>query len=210
MPKYAIIDTETNGLPIYKKPDGSPMPADDECQPRLAQLALILTDEDFNIESKFDGYVRPNGWAMTPEATEKNGLTDEFLNEHGKPVEEVLGAYQNAIQEGRIIVAFNAQMDCKIMRGELRRSGLDDLFEQTPNICVMRGAAGRGMRPDGKKTWPKLEHCVAFLKIESGAPHKADNDAEAARQLAMYLRKFGALPEPAVHLAANHPSREEV
>lgn len=208
MPEYAIIDTEGSGLFKYKDADGKPVPADAEGQPRLAQLAIIYTDENFEIQRVYDGYVRPDGWKMEPDAAAINGLTDEFLNKHGMPVVEVLNEYQNAIAAGRVVVAFNAQHDTKQLRGELRRAGLDDMFEETRNICVMRGSAGCGMRPDGKKTWPKLEHIAAFLAVDNAHPHKALNDAEIAWRAAAYLRSIDRLPEPAIHRAKNHPNEE--
>jgi len=194
---YAVIDTEGSGTFDFTQD------ADADGQPRLAQLALLRCDADFNVLSSYAGYVRPDGWTMDPAATAVNGLTDEFLNEHGKPVTEVLSEYQNAIEEGLIVVAFNAQHDCKQLRGELRRAEMDDMFERTRNICVMRGSAGCGMRPDGKKGWPKLEHVRAFLGLNTEGAHKADRDAEDARRCAQHLKSIDRLPEAAVHYAKN-------
>lgn len=130
--KHLIIDTETSGLFDFK------LAADDPSQPRLAHLAMIYADEEFNVEAVEDFYVRPDGWKMEPDATAVNGLTDEFLAEHGVGIAEVLQAYSLPVVKGRAVIAFNAQFDCKVMRGEFRRAGLPDLFEQTNNVCVMR------------------------------------------------------------------------
>src|SRR5260370_42213362 len=99
----AVIDTETNALPDFKRS------ADAEGQPRLAQLSMILLDITGQVEADHNWYVKPDGWSMSPEVTAINGLTDEFLHEHGFPVVEVLEAYSQTIREGRFIVAFNAQ-----------------------------------------------------------------------------------------------------
>src|SRR5688500_16357303 len=81
---WTVIDTEGSGLFQFDKP------ADAEGQPRLAQLCMIDVNDELEIESEINFYVRPDGWMMDPKATEVNGLTDDFLNEHGRPITEVL------------------------------------------------------------------------------------------------------------------------
>lgn len=193
--KYAVIDTEGSGLFDFTKP------ADAEGQPRLAELGMILLRDDLTVEEEYRGLVKPDGWTMTEGATAVNGLTTEYLTEHGKPVVEVLQVYSQAIKEGYAIVAFNAQHDCKTMRAELRRAGLPDLFEETKNICVMRQAKGVIPRPDGKKSWPKLEHCRAFLGLSHDGAHGAGADAAAALAVFRYLHSQGVDLTPDVHYA---------
>jgi DNA polymerase III subunit epsilon len=149
--------------------------------------------------------VRPDGWSMTPGATAVNGLTDEILAEKGVPVTEVLAAYSEAISEGRAVVAFNAQHDCKTMRAELRRAGMPDLFEQTQNFCAMRKAAGVIPKAGGKKGWPKLSEACAFLKIEQPDAHTALADARSAATIFRYLREQGVDITPEVHYAKKTP-----
>lgn len=128
MTGFIVIDTESNGLFDFSKP------ADAEGQPRMAELAMIFLNEEMEIEREYQGYVKPDGWEMTPEASAINGLTTEFLIENGKPVKEVLQIYADAIKESRAVVAFNAQHDTKICRAEFRLSGMPDLFTETPNV----------------------------------------------------------------------------
>lgn len=199
---YAIVDTETNGLFDFK------LPADAEGQARLAHLAAIIVDDDLVEQRTIDLYVRPDGWSMSAEAEAINGLTDEFLTLQGKPVASVLEAYGRLIDDGHVIVAFNAQFDCKVMRGEMRRAGIDDRFERTRNVCVMRGATdvcalpsprGRGFK------FPKLAEACAHFGIEQVEEHRAMADARAAFEIFKHLRRLGACPEPAVHYAKNRP-----
>lgn len=207
--KFAIVDTETSGLPIYKDADGVPIPADDPRQPRLASFAMCLVTGDGEVERQVDFYVKPNGWKMTAEATAANGLTDEYLHEHGKDVREALDAYSEAVQAGYAIAAFGAQFDCKIMRGELRRAGMPDLFEETPNVCLMRASMGLGIvKANGKKGWPGLADVCRHFKIELVGQHQAEVDARAAVAIFLKLRELGKLPEPSIHYAKNHPSKE--
>lgn len=142
---------------------------------------------------------------MTEGATKVNGLTDEFLNEHGIPVIEALNEYSSAIDNGRIMVAFNSQHDAKQLRAELRRAGMDDKFERAPNICVMRAMTNickippKGNR--GGYKWPALSEALLFIGEEQLGDHSAANDARGALALLRYLKKTGNLPEGAVHYA---------
>src|SRR5689334_16678932 len=142
-----VIDVENTGKFDFKRS------ADAEGQPRMAQLAMILIDDEGLVEGERNFYIRPDGWTMDPEATAINGLTDDFLHTHGVPVAVALEAYSAMVRAGRFVVAFNAQFDVKQVRGELRRAGMPDLFEETRNICVMRKANGIILKEGGKKGW---------------------------------------------------------
>ena len=195
---YLVIDTETNGIFDYK------LPADDPAQPRLAHLATILLDEHGAETARRDFYILPDGWKMTPEASAVNGLTDEFLMEHGVGVEYALGYYSGLIDEGFSVVAFNAQFDCKTMRGELRRAEMPDLFEKTKNICVMRPMMKLcGLKQANGKTprWPKLGEALAYFGHKQEGAHQAINDAEGAAILFRELRARNLLPDASVHYA---------
>lgn len=203
MSKYLVIDTETTGLFNFK------LPADSEGQPRLAHLAMIEADENGLEIDRTDIYVKPNGWNMTPGASAVNGLTDEFLDEVGSPIEIALEAYSRKILSGQIVVAYNAQYDLKVMRGEFRRAGMPDLFEETPNICVMRPmtkickiprANGYGFK------FPNLTEALAHFGETLDGAHQAMNDAEGALKVMRGLMDLGELPQAAVHYAKEEPT----
>lgn len=204
--KYSIIDTESSGLFDFKQP------ADAPGQPRLATLGIVAFDLDetgsLNDLREFEFMVKPDGWALTEEAARVNGLTNEILAEKGEPVVGVLSTYCNFIDLGYVVGAYNAQFDTKIMRGELRRSGLDDRFTRTPNVCLMRACtnvckvpakSGRGFK------WPTLAEACKFFGIEQPAAHSAIGDARSAVSILRELVKRGALPNPEVHFAKERP-----
>ena len=205
MTKYLVIDTETSGLFDFSKP------ADAEGQPRMASCALIYLDEELAIESSNYFLIAPEGWELNPEseAAKVNGLTMERLLADGVPVKHVLDIYSNDIAEGRVIVAFNAQYDTKVMRAELRSAGMPDLFAETPNICVMRGLVDICKIPKAKGGGYKLPKLTeAYLKLfgrEFDGAHNALNDANACAALFRKMADFGPLPEATVHYAKNRP-----
>lgn len=191
---FLIIDTETSGLFNFKDP------ADAPGQPRMASFAGLAVNDPDDEPEVFERYIRPDGWQMDPKAGAVNGLTDEFLAANGVPVAEVLDEYVRRIEAGYVIVAFNAQFDLKMMRAELRRAGRDDLFERTPNICVMRPLTDVLQLPGrfGFK-WPNLAEACAHYGITNAKAHDAVGDAWAALEVMRNLRRDGLLPEAKVH-----------
>lgn len=203
---YMVIDCETNGLPVYRR-HGEIVPADHPSQPRLASLAIILLDHELLIESERLFFIRPEGWSMTQEATEVNGLTDAHLYQDGIPILDVLGPYLDTIDSGRVVVAHNARNDLKVMRGEARRAGLDDRFEKTLNICTMMASTPIvGLkRKNGAPKWPTLEEADVFFFGRGciNAYHNALFDARATLGIFRKLKELNALPEPKIFYAKN-------
>lgn len=202
--KYAVIDTEGNGLFDFKKP------ADDPSQPRLASLGVVLLDDKLETIGEMELLVKPDGWKMTPDSTRVNGLTDEHLAANGQPIGAVLDVYAALIEQGYAIAAYGAQHDCKTMRGEFRRLGRDDLFEKTVNVCLMRALQPLKIpKASGKGGWPKLEDACRFfgIEVETEGAHSALGGAQRAAKVLVALAKRGALPEPIVHRAKNEPAK---
>lgn len=201
VPKYAVIDTESSGLFDFYKP------ADAEGQPRMASLAIIILvphNDSFRTESASEYLIKPEGWEMQPAATAVNGLTTEHLLEKGVDLRLALSHYSSLVKAGYVIAAYNAQFDCKVMRGELRRAGMPDLFETTPNICLMRACTNVCRVPNKSETgykFPKLSEACAFFKIVQEGAHSAMGDTKAAVKILKALHKANLLPEPAVHFA---------
>lgn len=209
--KFAILDAETNGLPDYKKP------ADDPCQPRLAALGVIMVEvkeaigviqaPEIVVQAEHEFLVKPDGWMMEAGASAINGLTTERLLAEGIDLRDVLRKYTTLIEAGYVVVAYGAQHDCKILRGELRRCGLPDHFEETPNICLMRCAQPLKVpKANGKGGWPQLDDVLRFVGAEpEPKPHGALVGARCALAVFTDFKKRGVLLAPAVHYAKNRP-----
>jgi DNA polymerase III subunit epsilon len=200
--RYVVIDTEGSGLFDFKQP------ADAPGQPRLAELTMLFVAPDLTIEREYHAYVRPDGWEMSPGATAVNKLTTEFLRENGIPVKDVLVEYQRTIvNEARVVVAHNAQHDLKQIRAELRRAGLDDLFQITRNICTMRGLTDVCRIPPnsgrGGYKFPKLSEALVYFHFDDLGDHTATGDAHGCLQLFRKMYELGILPEARVHFAKN-------
>lgn len=216
-PTYLVFDTETSGLPPRAPRGCPPIPADDPRQPRMASFAAIIADELGREIDRQKFYVRPEGWTMaefderarhegkTP-ASAINGLTDDFLNSVGVPVYDILSFYSEQITSGLIVVAFNAIFDTKIMRGELRRAGMPDLFEQTRNICMMKAQdayAERGLCMSSPG-FVKLAVACEFHGVTLDNAHDAMADTKATQELLAIAIADGLLPAPTVTYSKHH------
>lgn len=198
--RWIALDTETSDLPDW---DAS---ADDADQPRLAAISMIFLDADIQPLESYDAYVEPDGWEVSPGAFERNGLTTEFLQIHGTPILDVLDVYEAALTQVGVLAAYNARFDAKVMRGELRRAGRDDHFEQTKQTCLMRGMGAFNKSEGRSGRWPSLDAALAQIGYQrEGKAHTASSDARAAVAVLRFLHERGAVLEPQVHYAKQKP-----
>jgi len=189
--KYLVIDTETTGLFDFKKP------ADEAGQPRLANVHFIYADENGALVEAKDYIVKPDDtWTdedfKNLERPENpNPLTKSILEEKGVPIADILKEYTEAIKDKMLIlVAHNANFDTKVMRAELRRAEMDDLYGQTAKVCTMLVMTKicKIQGPRGYK-WPKLAEALEYIGEKLENAHSADADTEGARKLLAWLLK---------------------
>lgn len=194
--KTLIIDTESTGLFDYRKR------ADEEGQPRIAQIAMLLVEasddwascETITEESHF---IRPDGWEMPADLAEKlgHGITQEKLLSDGISIAEALDEYTHLFDQAELIAGFNVEYDLKLVRGELRRLGRPDRYAERPVFCAMRAATSLCALPKKKGSgfkFPKLGEAVEIL---CGGPiigaHDAAHDAQSSLSVILALRNRG-------------------
>jgi DNA polymerase-3 subunit epsilon len=225
--RYVVVDTETTGLirQYNFRSDGTKFTArsDEPGQPRMAEFAAVIVDGNFNVLDGYQQYIAPNRWMhgaevepgvwadthemieMPEEAYSVNKLSFAFLRENGRSVGEALRWYASMLALGCIPLGFNMQYDGRMLRGELRRAGMPDLFDETPNVCAMRSMQAAKIKVkklNGKGGFPRLIDVAAHF----GAPgysedkhHKAAEDVRATAYIAGELHKLDKLLPPAVY-----------
>lgn len=110
------FDTETTGLPDWKKPSGS------ENQPHIVQLAAVLVDLDTGEElQSISVIVKPDGWVIPQETIDVHGITNELANEVGIPESTALGMFINLYNQCDLRIAHNTTFDNRIIRIALKR-----------------------------------------------------------------------------------------
>lgn len=227
MPKFIVVDTESTGLFRHHnmRPDGTKATArsDEPGQPRMAEFAAAVVSDSFEIVDTYQQYILPDRWMNAEEvepgvwadtvpmeempegAYDANGLSFEFLREHGKPVRLALEWYSSMLAIGCVPLGFNMQHDGRQLRGELRRAGMPDLFNETPNVCAMRSMQAAKIKVkklNGKGGFPRLIDVAAHFNVPGYTEdkhHKAAEDVAATVHIAHELNALGALLPPAIH-----------
>lgn len=89
-----FFDTETTGFINYK------LDLRHESQPRIVQLASILTDEYGSILDQMNCIIKPDGWTIDEAggAFGVHGITNERANADGVPMQEALHRF-NAMKK---------------------------------------------------------------------------------------------------------------
>lgn len=167
------FDTETTG--VWVKRD------------RIATASLIWRESG---EDRVCNWIINPGVPMPPSATTVNGLTDEYLQEHGaKPavaLEEIASELAGAMSAGVPAVGFNVSFDFQILEAELARNGLQTVQSRlggrlSPIIdpLVLDRALDR-YRP-GKRRLAAV--CAAYGLSERRDFHQAEADVRATLDL---------------------------
>lgn len=223
-PGYICLDTEGTGLFRHRDEAGNVVPSDAPGQPRMAEFAAVLVDSDWNIQKTFSAYVAPIGWQnadgtlmtdMPAEAQAIHGLSFEFLQAHGVLIAEALQIYIDAVRDGRVVVGWNQQHDGRQVRAELRHAGLDDMFEQTRTLCLMRSCQSSGIKIkklNGKGGFARLVDAANYFGVpyDQDKRHTAREDATVTAMIGAKMLS-GGVPflEPSVHYAAGYKGETE-
>ncbi len=176
---YLIFDTETTGLP---KDYNAPI-TDTDNWPRCIQVAWQLHDEKGHLIEAKNHLIIPEGFDIPFNSVQIHGITTERAQEEGKPLTEVLEAFEQAVAKARYIAGHNISFDNAVMGAEYVRTGISsqlqekesiDTKDESTDFCAIPG--GRG----GKFKWPTLSelHDKLFGVPFSDA-HNAAADVEA-------------------------------
>jgi len=197
---YIFFDTETNGLLNFKRD------LMDESQPRIIQLAAILTDRDLVEVDSMSAYIKPDGWIIPEETTKIHGITIEKCESDGIPMPEALARFNELKARATHRFAFNIAYDKRMLAREANLYGIPHDSSEIETFCVMTLAKPECKIPPtakmmsaGFKTYktPNLSeaHEILLGHAFDGA-HDALNDVRATIQVFSELRK--RLPEPMV------------
>lgn len=204
-----VYDTETTGLPDFKKRSNDPE------QPHLVQLALIEFDDDGNQARHRCVLVRPDGWEIPEEVTAIHGITQERAAREGIPEDKAVALYIMAQGRADIRVAHNESFDRRIMRIAMTRAGYAKDFilaiEGRESFCTMNASRRLVNLPPSEKMMaknmtqpkpPSLAECIQhFFGEKLAGAHDALIDAQACARiyfhiLAMEREAEAAAPAP--------------
>ncbi len=186
MNNILFYDTETTGKADFRAAPDAPH------QPRLLQLAAIVTTPENELVTEFCCVIKPDGWTIEPEAEAIHGITLEYANEYGIPIADALGQFQRLEDMCKGKVCHNSDFDSRIMIGEQIRGGMVPNGAPKLHFCTMKAMTnicqfkniGRG----GFK-WPKLQEAYKFCtgkELQGG--HDAMIDAQACREIYFWMK----------------------
>ena len=177
---YLIFDTETTGLP--KRYD-API-SDVDNWPRCVQIAWQLHGPMGELLEHQEFLVQPDGYDIPYDAEKVHGISTALAAQQGKPLVDVLDAFQAVLDKTKFVVGQNVGFDINIIGAEFLRAGreeplsvlpvLDTCTEASAALCQIPG--GRG----GKFKLPTLTELHAFLfDTPFDEAHNASADVEA-------------------------------
>lgn len=105
----------------------------------IASASLVLRDPAAGFPGdRISQWIINPGVPMNPFASQVNGFTDAYLQEHGQDQAEAIGQIAETIllaQSKRIpLLAYNAPFDVAMLDGDLRRLGDRNLNQQTQDL----------------------------------------------------------------------------
>ena len=173
---YQFFDTETSGLFDFKAP------ATAKHQPHVAQIGMVLTDENFNIKAKWDTLIEPVDaagipWEMDEEAQKIHGISVEDCKAFGIPIRTAMVLMRDYRRCAQVHVAYNEKFDRGMIEAETHRLG-GNSFLGGARFCPMLALTPilKIPGPYGFK-WPKLAEAYKWA-TDGGVMEKA-HDAMA-------------------------------
>lgn len=164
-PIALFFDTETTGVPVKGAKTGDPR------QPKLVQLAFILTDEQGKERSSCSVIVKPEGWKIPDDAAAVHGITTDMAHAYGIPLKAALAVFAHTLLRCDLLVAHNIQFDLKILSYAFDRIGMSGSMVTIDSVrkhCTM-GASLEIM---------KLPPTPAMVRAGRG-PYKSPRMSEA-------------------------------
>lgn len=188
-----FFDTETTGFVNERFPY-----AHDD-QPSIAQLAMLLTEDDGTERMSFSSIVNP-GKPIPKAASDVHGITDEVAERLGLPLLTAIRIFLFFYNRADLIVAHNYKFDAAIMDIALCRVGAGEIANRKPEYCTMEAATpiinlppSARMQEKGiiKPKPPKLSEAVQhFFGEDLEGAHNATADVDACRRVFFHLRSL--------------------
>lgn len=185
--KIIFFDTETTAKADFNSPPEA------EHQPRLVQLACLLTDDSGDEISSVNLIIQP-GVPIPKEASDIHDITDDIAREFGVSPAIAVGIFNSLAELADEAVAHNFAYDDFVMVGEARRTGIPLVLKGKRKFCTMLAMTNTCKLPGkyGKFKWPKLEEAYyhAFGRNMEGA-HDAFSDVRACKAIYFWLKQWG-------------------
>lgn len=183
---YLFFDTETTGLPDKR------LPLNDPAQPRIVQLAAMLTDDVGRLKGEINLLIKPEGgWTVPEAATAIHGITTADCEAFGVQRDLALMAFGQLKNRAHALVAHNLDFDKTLV--EIAWPGFFKAYEgqffctmlETQGICKIPSRRSSGYK------WPSLQEAYQhFFKEPFQGAHDAMADVRACMRIFFGLKKL--------------------
>jgi len=188
---YLFFDTETTGLP---KDWGAPV-SKLRNWPRLVQIAWLQYDGFGKQISSCEHIIKPQGFAIPPDATRVHGITTERAMKDGVSLKKALTEFSKAISQSDILIAHNMSFDEKIVGAEFLRENISSELFKKSRLCTKEASTDYCQIPGnyGYK-WPTLSELYsALFKTDFEDAHNALYDFAACANCFFELKRLGVI-----------------
>jgi DNA polymerase-3 subunit epsilon len=151
---FLFFDTETTGKP--KDFNASENELDN--WPRIVQLAYILIDNNFQIISKNNYTIKPDGFIIPKESTEIHRISHEKALNEGIDLNYVLLDFNKIMNSADYLVAHNLEFDFKVLSAEFIRKNITHQMRNKKTICTMKSTTNYcAIKNTYGYKWPTLQ-----------------------------------------------------
>ncbi len=129
-----FVDTETSGIPKdWTKPY-----ATEDNWPYIVQIAWIVFSEDAKEVKTQNHYIKADDFTISEVSKSIHGITEEFLQEHGKERKTVMQLLHDDLEMYQpMVVSHFAQLDFHMLGLGFYRAGLNNPVLGLPTFCTM-------------------------------------------------------------------------
>lgn len=170
-----VVDIETDGLPKKKSFQA---PHDVE-YPNVVQIAWVLMDVDGTVYKKGSELINYPGIVWT-EAFNVNNIDIDLVKRIGKTPSDAYKIFVSNVKAADYVVAHNVDFDIPIIRNQLSKYFVQDVFVNKRTVCTMKETAKFcGIIEDnGQYKYPKLSELYTKLfDYNIQQMHNAESDA---------------------------------
>lgn len=190
--KALIFDTETTGMVQFRKPP------EDESQPALIQLGMLLIDtDDWLPRARHSMLVQlPEGARIEPAAHAAHGISEADCARYGVPSIVACSLFNQSCLQADIVVAHNLAFDTSIMKTALHRLGSKPHRLDGRQLICTKEASTDVLKLPGKYgyKWPTLAEAYRhYTGLEIDGAHDALVDTEACLAVFRGLAQEGVI-----------------
>jgi DNA polymerase III epsilon subunit-like protein len=112
MSRLIFLDTETTGLPRFRNINALSQPYN---WPDIVSVAWSVYEPNGTLVKSSYSVIKPEDWIIPAESTKIHGITLEYAQENGRPLNQVLLEMKTDMESCASVVAHNLEFDKNVL-----------------------------------------------------------------------------------------------